>query len=493
MSASPRLFSRTTAALLLAALGAWLPATARAQYENHCGPFCAGIEDYQYFEPVDLDLDCQPIRFDCGWQFSYEKVAWFFTGERTTIGSTNPAFRPLSEQIYVDNNPGFPDIITGPINDNRGNQNDAPDPYLVDNDIKNAPPRAEMGQGDRYEIGYMGEDGRGFMLGFLHEVEATHTESYGFGAPLNGFGSVHVVFETPPDYLLGFRDYGTNSDLDVDGDNDNFDPPIEGTTNGPGGTVGQDGEIDNIDGDLVGGPFVLLFGGVPVGFGYDFDDLHLFNIRFSNMIVRNHTRTDGVELMQTVELDNRHYMAKHQNQRLQVGYGVRYMRLKDEFAWGGFIDGVDGWGRTFASTKVDNNLVGPQIRLRWNIQKAKWHFALDGRFMAGYNIQNTSLVGGFGENIITGGLNNSAVAQPTYTATGRQDENFSPLVELRAETRYLLTRSISFKLGYTATFVDNITRGSQVTRYTLPNYTLSGGGNQEIFYSGVNFGVEIWH
>ena len=61
---------------------------------------------------------------------------------------------------------------------------------------------------------------------------------------------------------------------------------------------------------------------------------------------------------------------------------------------------------------------------------------------------------------------------------------------MRAQGSYQLTSAIALKLGYTATFIDNITRGSQVVVYRLPEMGLRRGGNQEIFVSGVDVGIE---
>jgi hypothetical protein len=48
----------------------------------------------------------------------------------------------------------------------------------------------------------------------------------------------------------------------------------------------------------------------------DFGDLHTFNVAFDQIIVRSRTKTNGVEAMWSHDLTNRHYMAKHQNNRL---------------------------------------------------------------------------------------------------------------------------------------------------------------------------------
>ena len=56
-----------------------------------------------------------------------------------------------------------------------------------------------------------------------------------------------------------------------------------------------------------------------------------------------------------------------------------------------------------------------------------------------------------------GASNRLVHGQPTTFSYGRRDDEFSPVVEFRADCSYQLTNAIALRLGYTATFVDNIT------------------------------------
>ncbi|MEM6329080.1 MAG: BBP7 family outer membrane beta-barrel protein [Planctomycetota bacterium] len=508
MPASPRLTTRLAAATLLGALGALAPAVADAQYNDEgCGPFC-DVYDYQFFEPVDLDLDCRPIRFHCGWTFSYDKVLWAITGERTTVG--DPTVDVISEVIFPGNtNTAETEALTVPTLLINGFVPQSVPGYSIENGIRNAPPRAEFGFGNRYEMGYRGRDGRGFQISVLDGPEVSSEQIFGFAPQTDtqsspfGFGSVHVNFRTPTDFLFGFRDYTTeqvflSTDTDIGGDDDDDDGFTAGagpTQNGPGDDLQADGLIDDI---LVNGTtfFILDVNGDGMfdlendAFYVDFGDLHEFNIRFNQLGVRNSSRVDGVELMRTVILSNRHFMQKHQNQHLEIGYGARLLRFEDQF----LIDGVsDVLGRTFIDTQAENQIVGPQVRVKWQIQKAKWNLAVDGRCMLGYNIGDLSQTYGIGEDLAPGALNRPLIAQPTFGSSGKQEETFSPVVEFRADLKYQVTRSISLNLGYNAMFIDNISRSSQLVDYVLPDPGILQGGKQDAFVNGVNFGVEFWH
>lgn len=509
-------------------------ALCHAQYEDHCGPFCEGCSELRYFEPVDLDLDCLPVDRCCGYTFAFDKLYLNFTGEKTTIGA--PGLTDVAEFGVPYNQFDEYDFDRFP-NDFFDNNNDGvPDlrPYTVINGIQDAPPNASFGWGERIELGYF-TGNHTYSIGILQGPSAASTETYGFlplaygseledidgdgdldiprgtgvigpvrDAPseyptpleilvaptLNGFGSVHVNFDTTPGYLLGFRDYW--EDLgDVDGDDVLLGSRI--VIVGP--DLPADGSPDDIDGE--GGYLVVVVAIDPitgdevvVGVGYDFSDLHKFNVRFNTLQVRNRTNTDGVELMQTIRLDNRHYKVKHQNAYFEIGYGLRYFRLDDDFRFDGLTDIM---GRVFTITQAENSIVGPQVRLRAARQVAKWTTSVDTRFMFGYNITNVDQTNGVGDDAVPGGVDNLIFHQPTYSRYGVRADQFSPFVEFRAEVKYQVTQSLAVKAGLNASYVGNLTRASQVVEYRLPDMGIGRTGEQDIFMTGLSFGTEWVH
>jgi hypothetical protein len=116
---------------------------------------------------------------------------------------------------------------------------------------------------------------------------------------------------------------------------------------------------------------------------------------------------------------------------------------------------------------------------------------VDGRFVFGFNTQDLDQTGAIGEDLNPGAVNSLINAQPNAVKHGRTDSDFSPLVEFRAETSYRITNSIKARLGYTAIFVDNVTRASQTVRWFLPDLGLLEGGQQDIFINGANFGFDV--
>ena len=193
--------------------------------------------------------------------------------------------------------------------------------------------------------------------------------------------------------------------------------------------------------------------------------------------------------MRTFELDNRHKMVKNQGNHASIAVGARFLRLRDSF----FFLGEGGiLGRTFAETNAENQIVGPQIRGRWSTQRGRWNLGLDGRCLFGYNVQDLDQHGAIGELLTPGGLNSLVSAQPTAFAYGRQENNFSPVAEMRVDLSYQLTSAISARLGYTALFVDNITRASEKVVWRLPDMGITrGSGQQDIFINGASFGFDV--
>jgi hypothetical protein len=247
--------------------------------------------------------------------------------------------------------------------------------------------------------------------------------------------------------------------------------------------------VDDIDGDIDFG----------TGFGVDADgnlflftdwgDLHEFNIFFNNVTIHNHTETDGIELMWSHHLTNEHYMAKHQNNRLSLSWGARFLRLHDKFR----VD-ADGsiLGRSFWDTTFTNQIVGPQVALQWVNQRQRWRLSADGRFLFGYNVADWSQFGLMGEELIPGALNRPLFARPTAFSHGLQENEFSPVAELRVQSSYHLTRSFALKLGLTSTYVGNIHRAAPSVHYRLPEMGYNDdAGTQTILINGVDFGVEF--
>ncbi|HEX6962801.1 MAG TPA: BBP7 family outer membrane beta-barrel protein [Lacipirellula sp.] len=448
------------------------PSVAYGQAEDaFCDVGC--YHEYQWFAPVDFDFDCTPIERECGWFFSFDKLSWATTGERTRVGTENPdtgSYAPFRNFLS-----GHAGDLGIPPNPASLLTRIATMPPEVLGGIDSGPPEAAFAWGERYELGYFNGD-HGWRVGILDGPSASSNEFYGLATQDELYGSVLVVFDDPLDLMLGFIDV-------VDESGGAFQPDGQADDIDADGQYGYDG----FDEDDPGRDPDLIFSPNPAG---DFEDIVRLPTSFQTFTVRNDTKSDGVELMKTYRLSNLHKMVKHQNNEVEVAVGLRYLRLRDEFSFAGTGGTL---GESFLDMRIDNNLVGPQVQANWTHQRHRTRFDLGGRFMFAYNIQNFDQLAGIGTDLVPGQLNRPLYFSPTVADHGKQEEFFSPTVELRAQAAYQVTQAFALKLGYTAVFVDNISRSASNVNYELPRLGFEEGreGRQEIFINGVNIGAEL--
>jgi hypothetical protein len=303
--------------------------------------------------------------------------------------------------------------------------------------------------GNRYELGYMDCNDYGWLVSGISHLHQ---------GQVYNLLDAQVLFNDPGNLLLGFTD--------VNGDG--LDDDLNGN-----GVFGRDG-IDT-DGD-----------GVPdTAAPVDPLDTISFPARYDFLQATNETVLDGVEVM-------RMYRAPrlHDGGTFELLYGVRYMHIMDHFivdAIGGFLD------ESVWDTKVENDIVGPQIGGRYSNQRGRWIFSAEGRLFAAANFIRTQQRSVIATNFVPTGAPGEPV---NLTPFGAQDSDketeFAPGGEIRFQTVYQLTQSVGLKLGYTAMLIDNVSRASNRIDYTLPDFgVLNINTNEDIFFQGISFGIEI--
>lgn len=434
----------------------------------------------QWFAPVDFDFDCEPIQRTCGWGFTYDRLAWGIMGERNRIGTggtDNGSLGPWREFLtgrFIADGTAVPVNIAPPV---------------LLGGLDSAPPSDVFDWGHRYNFSYYNGD-EAWNINVLDGPTFADQQLYGSQTQATLYGTVMIVFDDPLDLMRGF--------IDVVG-------PI-------GGPFQPDGLADDIDGDGQFGPDGYDLddpGREPDSFLIgdlrgDFDDIVNLPVSFQFLTVRSATQTRGIELMRTHRLSNNHKMDKHQNNNVELGAGVRYFRLRDDYDVNGFAFNpatpnalANDWGGTlgdsFWNTRITNNLVGPQISARWTHQRKRWNFDLAGRFLFAYNVQNFEQNTMLGQGLVPGQYNKPIYFATTVADHGKQENDFSPTTELRADLNYQLTRSVALRIGYTALFIDNVSRAASQVRYELPRmgFRDDQAGKQEVFMNGANFGFDV--
>lgn len=216
--------------------------------------------------------------------------------------------------------------------------------------------------------------------------------------------------------------------------------------------------------------------------------------RFPDTVIYNRVVLNGVELSRMYRIPR-----LHNGSYIDLLYGARWFQMDDTFEF-------DGYGGVLADsivrTRVQNNMVGPQIGLRWFQQRGRWINAVEARFAATANFQNfsqgvqfasgASLINSAEQAALTGMGTAGGTLFPNAGNAAKFDTKFAPLGEIRLQTTYQVTRAVGLKIGYTFIGVNGINRAANHTDYTAPVFgLLNPGGRDTLIVNGLSFGVEV--
>ncbi|MFO0897059.1 MAG: BBP7 family outer membrane beta-barrel protein [Pirellulales bacterium] len=432
-------------------------------------PFETGVEEesgapFEGFEYDDYNGGPPPRQ---GWFFNYERVVmWINAPKKTTIGKEGLT-------ALVADGDGF-----------RVQQNGLDTGFL---DSKQA-------WGNRYEFGYVeGDDG--WLCSILDgQPQDQLTDRTSFQSEMKLREDVDVVFEDPAfgpygwHSLDGFVNRGRLDGVDDDLNNNGiFGRFFDG--NG-------DGVIDptNIADQLE--PFPKDNYATPPY--YDIEDLFRLPVLFATMRIRNKSYMDSVELLRT------HALAPlHNGGRAEIMYGVKFIKFRDRFnvfATGGIL--ADSYWNQLA----DNNIVGPEIGLRYHQSKGRWTFSGEARGLLGFNFQTLEQQGrlgslvGLGSLAFSPGFEGFSTNRPANTPAFLDPIGFShafhtsvlaPGAELRFNVSYNVTADVALKAGYTGMYNYGIARASNTILYRMPDMGITTDNvRQSLWVNMFTFGFE---
>jgi hypothetical protein len=331
-------------------------------------------------------------------------------------------------------------------------------PYFRSNSLDTGFITSDWSLGGRIDIGRM-EDDRGWSASVLF---------YQHSDTLTANGAWFVPAD-PDGLLAGYQD----------ANNDGIDDDVNG--NRIHGRSGEDfGTPDNNN----PGTFIAPFDGTPdQGAPIDPGDLVNWLVTFDTFETTNTVDLTGFELMDV------HRSANFFPSSLDWFWGVRFLEFRDRF-------GADGTGTTLGrcvwNVDSDNDILGPQLGLRWAANREWFRFTAEGRFLAGINFQKDRLNGSLGMNTTFGGFNEPVAMEATSFNTLQTNTEFSPVGEWRLEASYYANSWLAFRLGYTGMVIGGVSRSSQKVAYSLPSFALTDAGSTEtIFTNGLNIGFEI--
>ena len=409
------------------------------------GPEFANIEDLEIFAPADISTYGAGIAPNTGWWGSWDYLRWTVSPpRRTIIGNPSistgyftgtPQFFGAGIQL---NGPNLPSTGGSQV----GTQLGPMDTGFIGDGPSN---------GYRWEGGWMDKD-EGFLLSafklYANDQQAVNQ-------------NVGVPFYAPPEgplgisLLQGFVDpTRTGHDADLNGNG------IFGR-NGPGGTSVPPGPVD-------------------------FGDLATLPVNFNVLTVQDHRATWGAEADYVKRL-----RPTWHNDTIELLGGVRYLRWDESF----FVLGAGGvLDYSYWNTRSLNNLVGPQIGIRYAHRRNRLMFTTEGRFAPMANLQDNQQQGLIAANTIPGApatvSGRSLNLMPTGWNTAVRKTEFSALGELRFNLSYQVFNKASINVGWTGLIVDGIARPSDMINYQLPNMGILVHGNnrQTVFMEGLTLG-----
>jgi len=235
------------------------------------------------------------------------------------------------------------------------------------------------------------------------------------------------------------------------------------------------------------------------------ENIQNLGVQFENVTLVNATKVWGTEFDILIRT--------HPRQRggmWEWFLGLRYLEFNEAFnatCFGTIFDGEgnlklnpDILADTFINAWAANHMLGPQLGLRWFHSNDRWQLSAEGKFMAAWNSQVVRLHGAVGTELtaIAPSERNAFLPLSMQATNFSYDERmsvFSPVVELRLELKYQLTRAVAFRLGWNGMYIDNLARPSRMINYELGQTSVMGilrNLNRDlVFMQGLAAGIEI--
>jgi hypothetical protein len=214
-------------------------------------------------------------------------------------------------------------------------------------------------------------------------------------------------------------------------------------------------------------------------------------LTFSNVLLRDDVSSWGIEFDYLCRSDQ-----LHNGGFFEWFIGPRYLEFDDNFLVN--AQGSQTLGNSYWITEAQNHIIAGQIGARLFKKQGRWTVSTEGRALAGLNCQNVHQTGELGIGITPGVLDSAQpyYMGPTYVNHTAFIREFTPGIELRLDARYQITRSATFRAGWTGLWLNNIARGSEMIDYTLdPEHTWMGilrdHNRDNVFINGLTIGIDI--
>ena len=128
-------------------------------------------------------------------------------------------------------------------------------------------------------------------------------------------------------------------------------------------------------------------------------------------------------------------------------------------------------GDSYWAADVENQIFGPKAGLVWRNRRGPWSFDLQSSILLGFNSGQVDESSQVGTDSVPGALNRLLYMRPTYSSHTDERQLFSPVGELRAQSRFRLTDALSLRTTWSSLIVGNLLNENGEVHFALPETT----------------------
>jgi hypothetical protein len=149
-------------------------------------------------------------------------------------------------------------------------------------------------------------------------------------------------------------------------------------------------------------------------------------------------------------------------------------------------------GDSYWSGGVENQILGPKAGLVWRSRRGPWSFDLQSSILLGFNSGQVEQSNSLGIDSIPGALNRLLYSGATYSSHSEERHMFTPVGELRAQSRFRLTDALSLRTTWSSLLVENLLNQTGEVHLALPDTTFVVENDNMLIHQ-IYCGVEYIH
>jgi hypothetical protein len=142
------------------------------------------------------------------------------------------------------------------------------------------------------------------------------------------------------------------------------------------------------------------------------------------------------------------------------------------------------------ATTAKNQMIGPQLGSRFTLAAYKVILNFEGRFCTAYNYQTAAQVGYLGIDPIDG----NELGLPSSLVRIDEKDDFSLVMEHRAEAILPINHAVAFRLGYTGMLLGGVSYANPGIIYAWPQFAVpvpDVASDETVYVASFTVGVEI--